>query len=323
LQGRQGGYPTDIHAIYNVGTNPIVQGSDVRKGIAAYQSVDFAVSHEMFLTTTARQCDVVLPAAGPLEKEDIGIPWSGNSLLYKAQLLAPRGQARSDYDILCDLSERLGFGPAYSEGRSASDWVRLFIEQSEITDPDEFRRTGIYWGADQERVGLADFTADPRRFPLSTPSGLVEIASQDFARERGGSLIPTWQPAPQDERFPLQLITPKSPRRTHSQGSNIPEIREKEAHALELHPQDAAARGIRAGDRVRLFNDTGEAQIVVRLSNDLMPGVACLLEGIWPELDERGIDRAGSSNMFSGTQGTTAGTACIMNGMGVQVELLA
>jgi anaerobic dimethyl sulfoxide reductase subunit A len=320
LEGRAGGYPSDIRAIYNLGFNAINQGSDIRKNIAAFQKVDFAVTHELFLTPTARYCDVVFPAAGPLEKEDIGLPWLGNFLLYKPQAVAARGMARSDYDALGDLAERLGFGPAFSEGRSAAGWVQHFIEQSEIDDPDEFRRSGIYWGAEQERVGLADFSADPQRFPLSTPSGKVEIASPSYAGETGGGLFPTWQPAPADELYPLQLITPKSPHRTHSQGSNIPAIRKQAAHVLELHPQDAAVRGIRDGDRVRLFNARGEARLVARLSTELTPGVVCLLEGVWVELDESGVDCAGSANMFADTRGTSAAKGAIMHAIGVDVQ---
>lgn len=321
LEGRAGGYPTDIHAIYHLGANSLNQGGDVHKSIAALQKVDFVICHELFMTPTARYCDVIFPAAAPLEKEDIGLPWLGNYLLYKSQAVAPQGEARSDYEILCELAERLGFLAEFSEGRSVGDWIRLFIAQSEIPDPDEFRHSGIYMAPDQERVGLADFAADPVRFPLTTPSGKVEIASAAYARQTGGTLIPTWQAPPVDSRYPLSLITPKSPHRTHSQGSNIPEIREKAAHTLQIHPQDAAARGITEGARLRLFNERGAAYVTARLSADLTRGVVCLLEGIWFELDENGVDTAGSANLFTATTGTQPGMACIMHAVGVEVEI--
>jgi anaerobic dimethyl sulfoxide reductase subunit A len=319
LQGRAGGYPSDVRALYNLGSNFLNQGSDVRKNIAAFEVLEFVVTHEVFLTPTARHCDVIFPTTTAFEKEDIGIPWAGNWLLYKPQVVPPAGQARSDYDVLWDLADRLGFGPAFSEGRSAGEWIRHFIEESEIADPAKFRRTGIYLASDQERVGLAEFAADPARHPLSTPSGLVEIASGVYARETGFPAIPTWQAPPEDERYPLRLITPKSPHRTHSQGSNIPALRERDRHALSMHPQDAALRAIADGDAVCLSNAQGTVRVPVRLCDDLMPGVVSLPEGIWVELDAQGIDVGGAANMLTATEGTAPGVACIMHAVPVQV----
>jgi anaerobic dimethyl sulfoxide reductase subunit A len=320
LEGRAGGYPSDIRAIYSIGGNYLNQGSDIAKSIAAFKKVDFAVCHELFLTPTARHCDVVLPAAHALEKEDIGLPWTGNFLTYRPQAVPPQGEARCDYDILCGLAERLSFGPAFSEGRSAADWVQHFLDQSELPDHAEFRRTGLYLAPDQERVGLAAFAADPVHHPVSTPSGKVEIACARYQRETGFPAIPTWQAPPQDVRYPLQLITPKSPHRTHSQGSNVPAIRQRANHALEMHPADAAARGISDGVQARMYNDRGTARLLVRLCADLTPGVVCLPEGVWVEVGPDGVDTAGAANVFTSTEGTAPGKACIMHGVGVEVS---
>jgi anaerobic dimethyl sulfoxide reductase subunit A len=319
LEGRAGGYPSDIHAIYNVGSNVLNQGSDIRKNVAAFEKVDFAVTHELFLTPTARYCDIVFPVSSSLEKEDIGLPWQGNYLLYKSQVLNPPGEARSDYEILCALADRLGFGAEYSQGRTASQWIESFIEQSEISDPAAFRQSGVYFGAAREYVGLADFSADPTNHPLRTLSGFVEIASEKFARETGYPAVPTWRPDQPDPRYPLRLLTPKSPWRTHSQGSNIPLVRKKARHALEMHPIDAAARGLKDGEQVRLFNPQGEAHVPLRLCDDIMPGVVSLPEGVWVELNAQGIDTAGAGNMLTSTDGTRPGIACVMHGMPVEV----
>jgi anaerobic dimethyl sulfoxide reductase subunit A len=319
LDGRAGGYPSDIRALYNLGSNFLNQGCDIGKNRTAFEKLDFAVTHEVFLTPTARHCDVIFPATTAFEKEDIGIPWAGNWLLYKPQVLPPAGQGRSDYDVLWELADRLGLGPAFSEARSAGEWVQHFIEGSEIPDPAEFRRTGIYLAPDQERVGLAEFTADPARHPLSTPSGLVEIASKKYARETGFPAIPTWQDPPEDDCYPLRLITPKSPHRTHSQGSNIPELRERDPHALSMHPADAAPRGIVDAAAAVLSSAQGRMLVPVRLSGDLMPGVVSLPEGIWVELDAEGVDVGGAANTLTSTDGTAPGMACIMHAVAVQV----
>ena len=320
LEGRAGGYPSDIHAIYNLGSNSLVQGADIHKNIAAFNKLDFAVSHDLFMTPTARYCDVIFPSSSPLEKEDVCGPWAGNYLLYKSAVLSPRGQARSDYDALCELADLLGFGAAYSEGKSASDWVAEFIAQSEVPDPVEFRRSGVYLAPDQERVGLADFRADPLAHPLKTPSGRVEIASPRYQAETGLPAFPTWQQPASDACYPLSLITPKTRFYTHSQ-SNFGDRGERPAHALTIHPLDAAARGIVEGAQVRILNAQGEGRVPAHLSPEIMPGVVSLPEGIWARIDAEGIDQAGSANMFTSTQGTHHRNV-IMHGVGVEVLAL-
>jgi anaerobic dimethyl sulfoxide reductase subunit A len=319
LYGRSGGYPIDIHAIYNMGSNLLNQGSDINKSMRALEKLDFIVSHEIFMTPTARWCDVIFPAATSLEKEDIGIPWQGYYLLYKPQVIPPLGEARSDYDALCDLASRLGFGDDFSTNRSSTDWIKHFIADSEILDVEAFRRTGIYYPTDPGRTGLADFAVNPVSYPLRTPSGKVEIASERYERETGFPAIPTWNTPPIDKRYPLKLITPKSPHRTHSQGSNIVEIRQRSKHTLEMHPLDAAERDIAQGDPVYLYNDQGTVRVVVQLTDNLIPGVVSLNEGIWVALDDKGIDQAGSANILTASEGTLPGKACIMHAVSVEV----
>jgi anaerobic dimethyl sulfoxide reductase subunit A len=320
LEGRAGGYPSDIRAIYSVGGNLLNQGGNIRRGRAAFLKADLAVCHEMFLTPTARHSDVILPVAHALEKTDIGIPWVGNFLAYRRQAAPPPGLCRTDYDILCDLAERLGFGRAFSEGRSASAWLQRLLDESEVPDHEEFRRTGLYLAPDQERVGLAEFAADPARRPLRTPSGKVEIASARYREETGFPEIPQWREPSRDPRFPLLLLTPKSPHRTHSQGSGVAAISRRAAHALEMHPRDAEARGLADGERVRAFNERGEVHVQLRLTTDLSPGVTCLPEGQWVELDSEGRDLAGSANMLTDTEGTLPSVSCVMHGIGIEVE---
>ncbi len=76
LQGTRGGYPVDIHAVYAAGSNYVNQGGDVHKSIAAFKSLDFAVCHDLFLTPTARSCDVVLPPPLRWRRKTSGFPGS-------------------------------------------------------------------------------------------------------------------------------------------------------------------------------------------------------------------------------------------------------
>jgi anaerobic dimethyl sulfoxide reductase subunit A len=319
LGGRSAGFPADIKAIYNVGANYVVQGSDLHKSIRAFQAVEFAVGHDYTLTPTAQQCDVVLPATTFLEREDIVFPGGGNYLLYSHRAVAPRPQARDDYVIFRELADRLGFGPAFSEGRSADEWLRHFLAHSEVTDLEAFRQTGIYWAAGQERVALSDFVADSGAHALDTPSGKVQVASADYAR-LGAPAVPTQRPLSTSARFPLQMVTPHPRFRTHSQYDNITWFKEKEPQELCIHPADATARGIASGDLVSVYNSQGRVHVPARLTEDMMPGVVSLLEGAWPAFDADGVDLAGSANVLTSTEPTLPSQATRTHSVLVEVE---
>jgi anaerobic dimethyl sulfoxide reductase subunit A len=318
LEGKNGGYPIEIRCIYNVGGNFLSTGSDVHKNMRAFEKVELAVCHDYFLTPTARHCDVVLPVTTFLEREDIVFPGT-NHLLYSHQVIDPVGKARNDYDIFCELADRLGFEQEFSEGRSVRQWLDHFLEESEVGDVEAFRRTGIYSGADQERCGLSEFVSDPKDHPLDTPSGKIEIASQAYAA-LGFSDIPTWRGFQPTGEYPLYMITPHARYRINSQYANIPWFVERERQQLWMNPQDASARGIRADREVVVESPRGRMKIAVRITDDIMPGVVCLLAGMWPRIDAKGVDEAGAANILTSTDPTEPSQSSRTHSVAVQVR---
>jgi anaerobic dimethyl sulfoxide reductase subunit A len=300
LEGKRGGFPSDIKAIYNVGGNFLIQGSDVNKNIRAFNEVEFSVCHERFMTPTAKYCDIVLPVTTFLERNDIVVPDGGNYLLFSSRAVPPVYEARNDYDVFCELAERLGFLQEYSEGRDEEEWLRSFVADSEVPDYEEFKRDGLYMGEDQLRVGLSEFVADPEAHPLGTPSGRVQILSEAYAG-LGHTAVPAFRGLRADDRHPLMLVTPKSRFRVNSQNNNIPWFRERESHGLWMNPHDAEDRGIEDGGLVQVSSPEGKTRIKAMVTEDIMPGVVCLLEGVWPIFDSEGVDTAGSANFLTST----------------------
>lgn len=319
LEGKQGGYPSDIKAIYNVGGNYLIQGSDIHKNIKAFNEVEFTVCHERFMTPTAKYSDIVLPVTTFLERNDIIDPDGGNYLLFSSQAVAPLPEARNDYDIFCQLADRLGFSEQFSEGKNEEEWLRSFVEASGVPDYNEFKRSGIFKGEDQFRVGLSDFVADPQANPLNTPSGLVQISSKAYA-ETGFSPIPECRILQTNEIFPLRLVSPKSRYRVHSQNDNLPWFKEREKHALWIHPSDADSRGIEDGEMVYVVSPQGLMCIVSLVTEDIMPGVVSLLEGVWPSFDSEGIETAGSVNVLTSTVPTLPSYGSRTHSLFVQVK---
>ena len=152
-------------------------------------------------------------------------------------------------------------------------------------------------------MGLADFVADPRTHALDTPSGLIEISSTAYG-ETGFDPIPTFRGLPTTENHPLRLITPHPKYQVHSQYHNIPWFREQEEQVLWIHPDDAAHRGIENGDEVLVDSPRGRLRIGARVTEDIMPGVVCLLEGVWPSFEPDGTETSGSANVLTSTEPT-------------------
>ena len=328
LGGRAGSYPSDIRAAWVAGFNAVNQGGDSRKSVEAMRALEFTVCSDMFMTPTARLCDVVLPVASPLEKEDIGLPWQGNYLLYKRAALALRGQARTDYDIFADAATRMGCGEAFTGGKSASQWIDHCLAESEITDIEAFKRTGVYFGADRERVGLSAFAADPEANPLPTPSGLIELRSERWASDTGRPAIPVWAERESNPDLPFLLVTPKTVHRTNSQegggelwASAPPGAAKRpDAGTLTIATPDAARLSILDGDRLIVSNARGAVLVTALVSDDIAPGVVSMHEGVWLDIGTDGLDHAGSANMLTSTDGSGPATAPVMHGVAVAVR---
>jgi anaerobic selenocysteine-containing dehydrogenase len=299
-----------IRFAFLAGANLLNQGGDIGKNIRAFNSLEFAVSNELFLTPTARYCDVIFPAASPLQKEDIGIPWDGNYLLYKPKILPFEGQERSDYDIFSELSYLMGKGEAFSLGRTESQWIDVFLKNSEIEDIDTFKSSGFYIAPRKKLRNFELFSTNPAMNPIGTESGKLEF---------GGSSCTRWkkQCMPlKDGKEPLSLITPKKHDRVHSQGGDFGEkIYENE---LLINPKSAMEWGFNDGELAIIRSIHGTAQAKLRYSLTIRPGVVSLFEGSWYD-QAKGKN---SPNLLTPSIGTEESQSCIMHGIPVYLEFL-
>jgi len=281
LQGKSGGYPSDINFIYNVGGNYISQGSDTQKTIRAFEKADFSVTHDYFLTATASYSDVILPVTTFIEREDL-ISTSSNYIFYSAKAIEPVGEAKNDYMIFSELSERLGFKEVYTENKSEKDWIEDFLNNSDITDKKNFREKGFFAGKNRERVGLSDFIKDPEKHALKTLSGKIEIASPDMVA-LGGTLLPEHILIETTTRFPLRMITPHEKYRIHSQFDNIPSMKKLCDDRLWINISDAAGRGIHDNDPVSVSSDVGSVRVTAFVTDKISKGTVSLNQGSWPQ----------------------------------------
>jgi anaerobic dimethyl sulfoxide reductase subunit A len=168
---------------------------------------------------------------------------------------------------------------------------------------------------------------DPRNNPFPTPSGKIEIYSQRIAEMNHPQLPPvpqyieTWESRndPLARKYPLQMISSHCRRRAHSQFDNIPWLKGLMPQAVTLNTVDAGKRGIKAGDRVRVFNERGHMIIEARVTERIMPGVVDIPQGAWYAPDANGVDEGGCANVLTRNTISPAG-AFPSNTALVQVE---
>jgi biotin/methionine sulfoxide reductase len=300
-----GGRPTypDIRLVYWAGGNPFHHHQDLGRLRTAFGSPDTIVVHEPHWTAAARHADIVLPTTTSLEREDIGSGRRDTHLIAMHQAADPVGEARNDHEILAGLAARLGFRQAFTEGRDARQWLEhLYGEWREgiLGNGHEVPEFAEFWEAGEYRLSAGpehftlfeDFRADPVRSPLYTPTGRIEITSQTIAGfgypDCPGHPVwlepDEWLGAPLAGRFPLHLIANQPSTRLHSQfdvGATSQRGKVAGREAIQMHPQDAADRGIAAGEVVKVYNDRGACLAGAVLTTAIRPGVVRLPTGAW------------------------------------------
>lgn len=327
--------PCGIKFLWNYAGNTLInQHSNINRThdiLVDESRCEFIVAIDTFLTASARYADIVLPDLMPVEQPSlIANDWAGDAgyVLMNCQYLPGRGERRTLYWMLSRLAERLGFGEAFTEGRSEEEWRQVIYDEARAVDPDlpsydDLLEQGIYRRSNPDGVHVAfkEFRDDPEGHPLSTPSGKIEVYSEKiledtaaFELEEGEviSPLPVYAPpyfepgAADADRFPLQLIGYHHRSRAHSSYGSLDAIRERARHQLWINPLDARSRGIEDGDEVEVSTAFGRLLIEAKVTERIMPGVIAMGEGAWHAADMGGdrLDRGGCINTLTSSHPT-------------------
>jgi biotin/methionine sulfoxide reductase len=347
FNGRSQVYP-DIKLVYWAGGNPFHHHQDLNRLRRAFERPETIVVNEPWWTATARHADIVLPATTTLEREDVGASSRDRYVIAMHRAIEPVGEARDDYDIFAALARRFGTEASFTEGRSKRDWIRFLYDRARqaalernlpMPDFDTFWSEG--WAEIPEPaddfVLFGDFRADPERHRLNTPSGRIELYSATIAGFGYDDCPghPTWlEPAEwlgsaAARTYPLHLVSNQPRTRLHSQLEMAPASLADKVdgrEALWIHPADASARGIAAGDAVRVFNGRGACLAGAVVTDRVRPGVVQLAAGAWfePVAGDEGLENRGNPNVLTYDRGTSRlGQGCAALSALVEVERVA
>jgi anaerobic selenocysteine-containing dehydrogenase len=238
----------------------------------------FTVVLEQFQNDTADYADILLPATTFLEHTDLYLAYGHYYLQLARPALPAPGEAKSNVAIFRLLAERMGMDDACLRD-SDDDMIGTLLDS-----PHPFVR-GITL-EQLEREHFVRLRISPPGTPFlpfaeghfGTPDGKChfDAATLDYtppveSRHGDGAL---------KARYPLELISPKNDDSMNSTFGHRDGV-DRDTAALHLAGEDAAARGIRAADQVRVYNDRGSCLLVAQVDETVRPGVVCAPSVRW------------------------------------------
>jgi anaerobic selenocysteine-containing dehydrogenase len=286
-----------VHALVVYGANPMASNPDQGRVRRALEREDlFTVVMEQFPTDTVDYADIVLPATMQIEHLDVHEAYGHMYLQLNSPAVDPPGECLSTTETFRRLARRMGLEePALYD--SDEQLARTFVG-------DEMFERLLQKG--WVRLDVPDpFIPFEHGFP--TPSGRLEFVSQRAADDGHDPLPGYTPPAEAAEPEGLALVAPASHWFLNSTFANKPDLMARAGGPrIELHPSDAAERGLRTGDEARVFNARGEFTAEVQVSDRVRPGVVASTKGHWLKhvrgganinatVDERDADMGGGA----------------------------
>jgi len=267
-----------VRAIMVYNSNPVAVAPDSNKVRAGFGREDlFVVVHELFQTDTADYADILLPATSQLEHWDVHKSYGHLNALANVPAIAPLGEARPNTWVFRELAKRMGFTEA------------CFAEDDEAIAAQAFRKdhprnAGFDWETMKrdgfQRMALPTPFAPFAKGGFPTPSGKCEFYSAAL-KAQGHDPLPTYVPPHEGPtsnpalaaKYPLAFISPPARNFLNTSFANMPRFLKAEGKPwLDMHPDDAAARKLADGQRVRIFNDRGAFHATLRV-DAAQPGI--------------------------------------------------
>lgn len=336
--GAEFAYP-DVALLYWVGSDPLRLHQDLNRLRAAWRHPEAVVVQEAVWTATARYADIVLPSASAAEYAT-----DRSSAIW--QFDRQFADAWNDQDIFSALADRLGF---YSEFTGLKDAIRSREDASGEWGRNDFEVGAVTPTASGSTPGfraktpeplaagsssVEQFRIDPVRYPLSTPSGKIEIFSEtiagfgctDCAAHPAWYESEEWLGSPLTIAYPFHLMFAGYVGCADHHGNFSAPGTEKSGSGLEsitIQTDDARRLGIASGDTVRVFNLRGSFMAHAAISNDLRQSVmqisADITSSFFEFTDGHGEPLCDRSNVVTNgrsassfSQGTTL-NSCLVN----------
>jgi anaerobic selenocysteine-containing dehydrogenase len=290
LEGR----PYPIKAFLIFGSNPVMSNADSRRAREALRKLEFGVAMDLFMTPTAELCDYVLPATSFLEMANITTAFEHRAagkthLQYRAAVVEPLVERRSDTWILFELAKRMGMGGQFWHGNIEAGYA-YELEPTGIT-LEELKNApgGISRPAKPTFEKHSRLNQDGSARCFATPSKRVELYCHKFAAA-GYPAMPEYvepavSPVSKPElavEFPLVLTNAKFTTYVHSQQRALPSLRKASPEpSADIHPETALRYGIKNKEWITVESPRGAIKVKARVTTNIVTGVVCVQHGWW------------------------------------------
>jgi anaerobic selenocysteine-containing dehydrogenase len=271
--------PVQAIVVYN--SNPAAVAPNHNEVVRGFLRPDlFTVVHEQFFTDTTRYADLLLPATTFFEHKELQKAYGHYYLQISNQAIAPLGESKSNTDLFRELAGRMGFRDDCFQ-QTVDQMIDLALGKPH---PRGWRKGITRERLEKEGHARLNFGEEGPFLPFAhggffTASGKAELYSQALA---GAGLDPVASFTPPQEsrhaaaarKYPLELLSRKADNYLNTTFCNIDSLQKLEAPDLvEINAADAAPRGIREGDWVRVFNDRGEVRLRAHVNGAVQAGV--------------------------------------------------
>lgn len=250
-------YRGEIRAMVVIGENPMLSDPDLHHVEEALENLEFLVVQDIFLTETAKYADVVLPGACFAEKDGT-FTNTERRVQRVRKAVDPPGEARADWEIICDLAARMGYPMSYRSAEEIFEEIRSLTPSYAGMTYARLEGRGLQWPCPAE----------------DHPGTKILHHEGNFARGKGlFSAVEFKEPVElPDEEYPLILTTGRSLYHYHT-GTMTRRARALDKHEpearVEVHPEIAAKLGITDGELVRLSTRRGSIEVKAKITEKI------------------------------------------------------
>ena len=268
--------------------NPVSQNPDSNIVKEAFRQLEYKVVVEQFMTDTATEADIVLPAKTMFEQSDIISSYWNPYVQMRQKVIEPMGEVKPETEVYYLLAQKMGFSDEeieknipFPSDESIEKWLTKQLEPFPELTLEKLKEEPVLAPGLQE-IAFSDYQ-------FKTPSGKIELYSETAHKKWGVNPLPTYERTAEGHHqghYPFNLMSPNTKNRIHSQFGNLKSIK-----AIDPEPYttinlgDAQSKGIKENDWIRLFNERGELTIKVKTDASLRPGNIVIVNGYWHQED--------------------------------------